>query len=408
MIIDRGSNFGDMKKFIVRINDMDVTEAVVSAHVFQDVLALTNTCVVNFNDTNNLLMNIPIRAGAKLEIEVQTELDSIGDGEQHWSFVIYRIGEKQMLNNKQQAYAAFAADERFLSNQTKRVHKAYTKQSTSQIAVNIFKEYLGGGLKDVDPTDHAIDVIVPAWTPFYALNWLLRSSMRNDAADYVLFQKHDGSFAMKSFENMYSNPAESSGITFQVQATNLRQNGEVTYDYATGITAYHFEHFDALSNLAAGYYQSQTASYDFINKTWSKADFKFGDDNAADKKRLKLDNDVFMSGEGVNITFRPKMPGLSANGNYLDSVDKWQGSRKSSMMKFEQEKLVIQIPGSCAASKWFGKNCIVDLPSQDWQSDELYDKQRRGTYLITAMAHMYNKDAYMINAELVKKRLEND
>jgi hypothetical protein len=82
-------------------------------------------------------------------------------------------------------------------------------------------------------------------------------------------------------------------------------------------------------------------------------------------------------------------------------------SRKSNLMKFEQNKIIFQIPGSAGAAKWFGKSVTIDLPSSNsLDSDEPIDKRLRGKYLITNMAHMINKDRYMINIEACKKRLE--
>lgn len=407
MKAQRGANFGDMKHFKVSINDMDITESVVSAHVFQDMLSPTNTCIVNLNDTNNLLMNLPIRAGATLDIEVETELGSDGDGVQVWEMMVYRVGEKNLQNSKQQTYAVFGADPVFIRNQTKRIHKGFQKQSNTTMARSIFKEFLKADLADIDPTTKVSHLLVPGWTPFNTIGFLLRTALFEDAADYTCYQKWDGTFAMKSFENLYSNPAESSGITFRMAPTGIRTNGDTEIDYGTVINKYHFEHFDALTNLASGFYSNKLVSFDYVTKSWAEKDFKFGDDSPEDKAMGKLDSDIFTDSNNVNITWLPKNGKLfDGAGSYVDDADSWQTSRKSAMMKFEQEKLMIQFPGGAACARWFAKNCVVDLPSQDYMSDDKYDKYRRGKYLITSMAHMYNKDAYMINAELVKKRLE--
>lgn len=407
MKTERGANFGDMKHFKVTINEMDITESVVSAHVFQDMLSPTNTCIVNLNDTNNLLMNLPIRAGSTLSIEVETELGSDGDGVQVWDMMVYRVGEKTLQNSKQQSYAVFGADAVFIRNQTKRIHRGFQKQTGTAMAKTVFKEYLKADLADVDPTTKQTQLLVPGWTPFNTLAFILRTALYDGAADYTCYQKWDGTFAMKSFENLYSNPAESSGITFRMAPTSIRTNGDTEIDYGTVISKYHFEHFDALTNLASGFYSNKLVSFDYVTKSWSEKNFKFGDDSPDDKEMGKLDDDIFTDSNDVNITWLPKNGKLfDGVGSYVDDADTWQTSRKSAMMKFEQEKLVIQFPGGAACARWFAQNCVVDLPSQDFQSDDMYDKYRRGKYLITSMAHMYNKDAYMINAELVKKRLE--
>lgn len=158
--------------------------------------------------------------------------------------------------------------------------------------------------------------------------------------------------------------------------------------------------------MASGFYSSKTASYDFKTKSWETKTFKFGDDSAEDKKYLKVDSEFLMDSEDANVSFIPKHTGMFENASYSDTANEWVASRKSSLMKFEQEKLIIQIAGSAGAAKWFAKSCDVDLPAQDSLSDEEFDRQRRGRYVITHMGHMINKDTYRINCELVKKRLE--
>lgn len=407
MILSEAGKPGDLKKLVIRINDSDVTEAVFSAHVFQDMFSPTNTAILNLNDTNNLLMNLPIRAGSRLTIELATEFGSeVGDGEVSWEFVIYRIGDRDMSNSKQTIYSIYAADKTFLTNQTKRVRKAYSDKKTTDVAKNILSEFLQAEC-DVHPSDNNTHVIIPGWTPFYAVSWLLKTSVKDGAADYVLFQQKDGRFAFKSFEQLYSSTDESSQVTFTIRPTNLRDNaGDALHDYATVINKYHFEHFDALTNLSSGFYKNQVVTYDLINKKWETAEFTFGDDNAEDKKYQKLDDELLMGSSESSVTFLPKHPGMADKSTYLDNSDVWQTSRRSSVFKFEQEKLVVQMPGSANSVDWFAKNCIIDLPAQDFQSEEEFDVHRRGRYLVTAIAHMINKDAYYINMELVKKRLE--
>jgi hypothetical protein len=405
--IAQAGNFGDLKVFRVLIGDKDVSAAVLSAHVFQEIFSPTTTAIINFRDTANLLMTLPIRAGSKVSVHIETDMNCAGDGEQSWEFVIYKIADKVASNQGLLEYGVYAADEAFLLNQTKRIHKSFPNVKTSAMAVNVVREAFDRTLV-VDESDNTMHMVVPGWTPFYTMSWLLQTTTKDNAADYVFYQTADSAFAFKSFETLYSDPAEYSDITFKVRPTNLRdESGDAMFDYSTTIGVYWFDHFDGLSNLASGFYTSKTASYDFVSKKWETKTFKFGDDNAEDKKYLQVDSPYMMDTEDANISFIPKHGGMFDGQSYSDTADQWIASRKSSLMKFEQEKLIVQFPGSAGAAKWFAKSCDVDLPAQDSMSDEEFDKHRRGRYVITHMAHMINKDTYTINAELVKKRLES-
>lgn len=395
----------DLKTFRVSIGDKDVTAAVISAHVFQEIFSPTTTAIVNFQDTSNLLMTLPIRSGSKLRVEIETDSNCQGDGEQSWDFLIYKVADKVASNQGLLEYAIYAADEAFLTNQTKRIRRSYPGKKTTEIARSIVQEAFGRELV-VHESDNILSMLVPGWTPFHTMAWLLNTSTKDGAADYAFYQQPDGAFAFKSFETLYSDPDEYSGVTFTVRPTNLRnENGDALYDYSTTIGTYWFDHFDGLSNLASGFYTSKTATYDFMTKSFSTSTFQFGDDNAEDKKYHAVDADY--ADAEANVSFLAKHTGMFDGAAYSDTADSWIASRKSSLMKFEQEKLIVQFNGSAGAAKWFAKSCDVDLPAQDSLSDEEYDVHRRGRYVITHMAHMINKDTYMINAELVKKRLES-
>lgn len=396
--------FGDLKKFKVEVNDEDITDAVSSCFIYQDMFSPTNTATIVVNDTANLLLNIPIFAGASVKITYETEHGSDNDGEKEWVMEIYKIGEKDVTNPKVQTYTLFAAHSAFTRNQTKKIQKAFKDKKVSAIVQELAGQ-LGVGV-DAKSSDGNVSVLIPNWTPLYAINWCAKFALKSNAADYVFFQKHDDTFVFKPFEFLFSSDDESSGITFTIKPTGIVDSTGDPGDHTTIVTRYHFEHYDALSNMASGYYKSKLLTYDFIEKTFEETPFSFGDDCPKDLEKLRTDSGTLMSGEDANITFSPLHPGMLEDPSYLDTSSKWSGSRKSSLMKFEQEKLMIQLPGSAKSCEWFGQNCEFNLPSQVGEEGEEFDKQRRGRYLITAMAHMFTGGMYILNAELVKKRLE--
>lgn len=407
MIIENAGIYGDLRKLSVKVNGFDITDAVASTNIYQDVFSPTNTGFLVVNDTTNLLMKLPINVGAKVTIEYETKVGSeCGDGSVGWNFIIYRIGEKEVTNQEIQSYTIFLADKAFLLNQTKRVNRSFSNMKCSDAVSKIVKETLGAKLVN-HADEKSIHFIVPGWTPFRAIGWLGKIAMKKGAADFIFYQSGDGEFSFKSFEELYSSRSESCGITFEMRPTNLADDKHAAeFDFCRSITQYTFEHFDGLANLTAGYYQNKLATYDIMDKKWDVKTFKFGDDSALDKSKLKDDDGLFMGAEDANISFVPKHSKMFKAPGYADNAQEWQTSRKSSLLKFDQEKLIIQLPGGAMSYSWFGKNCEVDLPSQDSFKREKFDKKRRGRYLITAIHHAINKDAYMVNIELCKKRLE--
>lgn len=400
-------DYGDLKKFQVWLDDTDISSMVYSAHVFQELFSPTTTAIININDTTNLITSMPIQAGKRVRIIIESDNNAAGDGEQEWEMVVYKIGDKSSTQQNNLTYSLFAADKAFLKNQTKRLQKSFTNQKTSDIIQSVVSEAFGGSV-DANPSDSSINLIIPGQTPFYAISHLLEISLNNGAADYVFFQNADASFSFKSFEKLYSDSSEDSGITFTSRPCQIDGPGNSKYDYTLNIGSYAFQHFDALSNIQTGFYSSKTFSFDFLSKVQKESKFKYGDDNSSDKSALSVDDSLLTDSEDATVTFVAKNSKLFENGKaYSDDADTQMPSRKSSLMKFEQNKIIFQIPGSAGAAKWFGKSVTIDLPSSNsLDSDEPIDKRLRGKYLITNMAHMINKDRYMINIEACKKRLE--
>jgi hypothetical protein len=55
---------------------------VYSAHVFQEIFSPTTTAIINVNDTTNLITSMPIQAGKRIRIIIESDNNAAGDGEQ--------------------------------------------------------------------------------------------------------------------------------------------------------------------------------------------------------------------------------------------------------------------------------------------------------------------------------------
>lgn len=406
MIVNKPARFGDLKKFVVKIDGKDVSDAVAYVTVFQDLFTPTWSAHVFVSDTANLLMTLPIKVGSKISVQIETDNQSPGDGEKEFEFVIYRLGEKAFQNHMQQDYTLFCASDAFFRNMKKRVSKCYSDMKPTDAAASIVSEFLGGTL-ETESADENVHIIIPNWSPFNAIAWMTKIATKNNAADYVFFQKDNSTWVMKSLERLYSSNQESTGVKFVQKPAEIKVDGEYETDYTLSISNFHVEHFDGASNLATGFYRNKKVSLDLINKVWETKTFTYGDDCPEDAAMKSWDSELFDDAEDANITFMPKHPGMHQKQTYLDKQDTWEPSRKSALQKLDQERFIFQVPGSAGVHNWIGKNCEIELPShQDIDHEEKYDKYRKGKYCIIAIAHNISKAGYTCNFECIKKRLE--
>lgn len=406
MIFENPTKYGDLKEYTIMIDDHDATQAIPEVRIFQDVFTPTWTAQIQVSDTTNILMRMPIKPGSKIKVTIETFVQSSADDKKTYNFIVYRIGEKQLIGNMHQKYVLFCAPEAFYTNQKKRISKAYKDTATSTVE-SIVSEFLKGQCETL-PSDQTIQTIIPNWSPFNAIAWYTKHATNNNAADYVFFQKDEDKYVMKPMEKLYASQEESSGVTFiQRIGESKDQIGNYLTDLSHAFSHFNVEHFDGVSNLTSGYYKNKKVSYDMISKKWEEKVFTYGDDCQQDQEMKNWDTDLFDDADDANVTFMPKHPGLNSSDTYLDSQDTWNGSRKSAIQKFDQEKLTIQCPGSVGFYKYIGKNCKVDLPShQDMDTDQKLDKYRRGQYLVLQIAHIIGRVGYTCNLCMAKKRLD--
>ena len=407
MLVTKSALPADLKKFQVKIDKTDITPAVLTAVVFQDIFSPTWTCTISMNDTNNAIMNVPIKPGSKIKIKVESELQSKMDGEKEFEFIVYGIADRQFQNALQQTYAIQGVSEDFIKNQSLRVKQSFKHKTGDAILKQIVEESLGGEVTESDEGKEKLCTIINNISPFTAAQQICKTTVANGkdpAADFVFFMRDKGKYVFRSVEKLFS---EKEVATFKMRPAHVRDRaGNLEDDYCTCISNYHFEHYDAMSNISNGYYASKMVTFDFISKTWAEEVFKFGDDVSDDKEKKPWDFAEFEK-EDASVTFIPQHPGLSDKGETVfDSAKEWFGSRMSSMMKLEQDKLIVQVPGGVKGWEMLGKTIKIDMPSQQDKSNEQLDKQFKGKYFVVAISHFFGKHAYFTNYELIKKRHE--
>lgn len=401
MRVEHSGYFGDIKSISLTCDGKDITTFFSSITIYQDIFTPCWSAIIMIEDSANIIMNIPIRPGSNIEVTVETNTESIFDGQKTYQFIIYKVGDKVFKGQMHSQYALFCASIGFLTNQSVRIQKTYSNMKPEDAVSNICSEFLGGELDKSDISDVNYHVIIPNWNPYIAGWWFAKLALKNNASDYVFFMHDFDHYSFRSIEEIYKN--EKSGLTFKQQPANVRDGGDFTDDYSIMIQKYHTFHYDGMGNLGTGYYKTKLLSYDVIKKKWESKTFSFGDDISEDKEKKSWE--IFDQAENANVSFLPKHPGLHSKPTIDDQVTNWHVSRKSNLMKLEQDKLQIQVPGGAKAWEYLGKSCEVELPShQDQNENEVYDKYFKGTYLISHICHIMTQDHYTLNFELLKKR----
>lgn len=394
----------DLKVREVFIDGEDISAFCPSFTIYQDVFLAGWTCELLIHDMNNIIMNQKIKPGSEIKLKIETKVDSELDAKKEFKFQVSHISNKQFQNWKETTYTIHGIDKNLFKNLGKRVSKLYKEKKPEKIVDDIISEYIGGNLAEKDSTDYPITIIIPNIAPFSACSLVARSAAKGDVADFLLFQKDDNQYVFKSLEEMYK--GRESGITFKMLPTGIRdEKGNLEEDYCVRFQNYHFvDHTNGLLAANSGQAANKLVEFDFIQKKWTETDYRYSDEISQDKEKKQWTDDL--ENPDANIIFKPKHPGLHESATILDFTQKWQSSRRSNLLKLEQDKLIIQVPGGVKGWEFLGKTCKVDLPSQQDKEKEELDKQFKGKYFIAAIAHIVSNNAYFVNYELIKKRTE--
>ena len=397
----------DLKTFRIQANGVDISSMVLAVDIFQELFNPSWSSQIAFIDTQNMLMNIPINPGTEISITLETDYPN--NESKTFRFVVYKISDRVMIGQDQIGYFLNCVSKEFFSNQKKRVSKAFKNMTPGDIVSTILNDNSLGSLENVDVDAQRYTTIIPNMSPFAAINSIVRFTTR-DAADYWFYQVDDAKFELKSYNEMLVNR---SGVEFKQLNPNLLDdsNKNVPEDHFFNIESFEFvQHHDSMSNYAAGYYGSKILKHDIHTKSFSEHVYNYGDDIPSDKSYAPFNTAQFSGAQDSHITFAPMNSGLFGENitTPSDTSEDWIQSRKSNVMKLEENRLVATVPGVVGHYKLLGKQVNVQLPSyQDIDESELLDKYLKGSYVVTAIRHVISSDSYKIILEMGKKRLES-
>lgn len=396
---------GEYKKYKVYIDGADITSSVTTSTIFQDIQSPTWSACIYCMDSADLLNSLPIRSGSKVRIVIETRHEVQTDGYVEYNFVVFRVGEKTQQNAKTQFYVIHCVPKLFLVNQTIRVNNTFKSNTITDVMSTIWGEYVKGGEQlNVIGCENVSHIVCQNQTLFLTYGWLLKQAYRKKTADFLFYQADHNRWQIKPISEMYDR--SHTNVTIFQKPASLRQNGEYLFQNQTyNVLNMESQNYDSAMNLANGYYKNKLQSYDFFKKTSSENTFTFGDDTPEDAVNKNWTDSVFEA-ENANVTFVSKVSNLTDGNNSCNEAEAWLQSRKQSLLKLEQEKYIVQLAGSAKMYEWLAKTVNFDMPNQSDLNDENFDRKRKGKYLVTAIAHYLNPNGYVVNLELVKRRLE--
>jgi len=287
-----------------------------------------------------------------------------------------------------------------------RVSKSYVSKKAEQIVRDVVEEKMGGTLEEMDTTEGIYDVIIPNLSPITTINFASKyAKSPNKEADFMFYQTDNGKYKYKSLENMF-NDAMGGEYKLIHKEINYRDNtNKENEDAFQKIQKYSFvSQLDGLRNLASGFFGSKTITHDIINKKITENEYSYSQYLPADLQNKPYKGSAFNDASKSSISYMTLHSQMtSASKSFHETHSKWEGSRRSNVLKLDTNRLIVEIAGGACWWKTIGKMIKVELPSQEGTNPQ--DKYYTGQYVVLAIKHAILGNNYTITMELGKKRL---
>jgi len=198
-----------------RVKGENISNMVVELNVYESIYnhAITGTLVIA--DSRNLIGNLPIQGTERLSFRLGTKLNTYHHNnsldfteEGGYPLHIYKLSNKEQLNDNVQTYTLHFCSKEFLRNIRTKVSESFSGRM-DQAVYSIFKrpEYLNSKKKlFFQKTRNQDKIVIPNITPMSAIKMLAKRSLPTNTNDtggagYLFYETPKG-FHFRSFESL--------------------------------------------------------------------------------------------------------------------------------------------------------------------------------------------------------------
>ena len=444
------------------IGNFDLVSSFVELTIEESLFRSSLTGNLILADSFNLPEKLPIVGEETVDIDIA--LSGI-DGKEGEAGIhikpppmhVNSIDSRYMTKPKAQNFTLDLISEQFMSSAHSKISRSYSNKRISDMVYDIYYTYLNdrndlSKQLNYESSERTESLIIPNLSPLDAIAWLSQraqpSNSDNYATNYVFFETIDGSSFMsidtlasvEPFWKFIFKPRsdDSTGVE------NLSKGIQKINKY------YYLKQFDKTQNIEDGFYASKLITHDIVRKKITQYDYigvnSFVGLNHVGSYPVISNSDVETTSSSVNRTnygppdnpffrtnerdlfsmtdgavcFYPKHNQLYAkntNDFYDNKVEDWKLQRNAQLAAYDNLTMMIEVSGNSTLR--VGQTVTLELPSPeandgDGQSDNLRDRFLSGTYMITAIQHIFsahqkkdNKISYTMKVELVKDALED-
>jgi hypothetical protein len=286
---------------LVAAKGEDINLKVLEFNIYESIFSSSVTGSAVIGDSHNLIGNLPIQGTERLAFKLATLSDTglentidCSEATGH-PMHIYKLTNKQQINDNMQSYTLHFASREFVRNLRIKVSKSFNMRMDEAV-YSIFSdsEYLDSRkVLHKQPTGNIDKVCIPNLTPFDAIGLLAKRSLhdKNKGAGYLFYETTKG-FHFRSWESLCvdenGNPRKPIQNFRYVQVPLdlkghevLDKDGELVGDRVIegymNVENYKFlnSFHDVAANTALGTYGHRVITHNIYDKSYREDDYHY-------------------------------------------------------------------------------------------------------------------------------------
>ena len=389
----------------------DIRGQIVQIELFEDMFSPFTTGTIVLTDALDLVNFFPFIGEEYLLLKISTpsfnDPDKIISGE----FYLYKMDQRIMLNDKNQAYALHFISKEAIIDLNFKISKSFEGVSS-----DIVKKLVSSpeGLRSdkrliLEQASNKIRFVSNFWSPAACLNYLAKVAVSDKSNSTYLFFENRFGFNFVTLNELFK-PEPFQKFIFDNKSREITPQGTNNQDPDEGfkrITSLRVEKsFDYMNRTMSGVYSSKMITHDFVSKKYAVKNYNL----LSDYKNHQHLNEYPIASSRVPVA--PNAMQLHEQkhfGVYTDYSDitntKYAQQRISLMGQAEAFKLQIVVPGRTDYTVGMKVNVITyktQPAAKRENTDDLIDKVHSGNYLIAAVNHVITKERHECHMELIK------
>ena len=280
---------------------IDITPLVVEMNIYEGINKASITGTLVITDSINLIAKLPIQGTERVSFKLSTpgahEESHIVDCSERTGHPmhIYKLTDRQQLNEGTQAYTLHFCSREFLRNLRTRVSESFSGRIDQMVYKILGDENYLDCRKQLffQKTRNQDKFVIGNKRPFDAIDMLAKRALGEDSkgAGYHFYQTTKG-FHFRSFESMYvdsrGNPREikqefnympmnlDPAITGVSPTKDDKEVDKIVHDY-TSVEKYKFNNnfHDVAMNQAVGTYGHRVITHNIYDKSYRKDDYHY-------------------------------------------------------------------------------------------------------------------------------------